>query len=183
MSAGCQPLRPDFLGRPLNICQPPVQSIALFDVLTMGWVVLHAEHTHIVFVPETLPLPDRRRPGEPGCWPRGDATHGAIQQIRSWCVKTWLLLVLHMWKTQLWKKRSSAKDSRDSILYITRISMHNKPHLHFQMTKHSQFLNVTSQDSFVPALGIDVSFPYANHRFISAIIGAIKWGGGSLGKN
>lgn len=56
--------------------------------------------------------------------------------------------------------------------------MHNKPHLHFQMTKHSQFLNVTSQDSFVPALGIDVSFPYANHRFISAIIGAIKWGGG-----
>lgn len=58
----------------MNVCQPLVQSIALFDVRTMGRLVLHAEHSRAVFVPETLPLPDRSRPRELGCGPRGDIT-------------------------------------------------------------------------------------------------------------
>lgn len=106
MSAGCQSRRPDFFfpaGPWTSAKQRFRASLCVTSGQRDGPLCMRNTRARAVFEPETLPLPDRSRPGELGCGPRGDITHRASRQIRSWCVITWLLLVLYMWKRQLWK--------------------------------------------------------------------------------
>ncbi|CAB1441812.1 unnamed protein product [Pleuronectes platessa] len=72
---GRQEVRPDSLRQSVDACQPPSRSVSRFDgwTLRLG-VALHSEHTRIVFVPETFPLPDRG-PRELGYEPHGSVTH------------------------------------------------------------------------------------------------------------
>lgn len=72
----------DLLCQPMNVCQPLCPSLPLFDSWTMRQVVPHSEHTRIVFMPETFPLPDRRRHQELGYGPHGNVTQ---TEIRWWC--------------------------------------------------------------------------------------------------
>lgn len=54
------------------------RSLPRFDGWTLRQLVLHSEHTRIVFAPETFPLPDRR-PRELGYDPHGNVTHREIR--------------------------------------------------------------------------------------------------------
>ena len=80
-SLGRQEVRSDLLCQSVNACQPLFRSLAWFDGWTLRRLFLHSEHTRIVFVPETFPLPDRR-PRELGYDPHGNVTHGEIRPDR-----------------------------------------------------------------------------------------------------
>lgn len=93
-SPGHQGVCSDLLWQPVDACQPLFRSVPWFDGWTLRQVVLHSEHTHIVFVPETFPLPDRK-PREPGYDPHGNVTHGDIRPDRTmmWDNVTWNALL------------------------------------------------------------------------------------------
>lgn len=100
MSAGHQPLRPDFSCRFMNVCQPLVQSIAPFDVWTMGWVALHAEPCSRRVCARNTSITWQEPTRRAWLWaPVATSPRRAIQQIRSWCAITWLLLFLCSFKT------------------------------------------------------------------------------------
>lgn len=80
-SPGRQEVCSDLLCQSVDACQPLFRSLPQFDGWTLRGLVLHSEHTHIVFVPETFPLPDRR-PRELGYDPHGNVTHGEIRADR-----------------------------------------------------------------------------------------------------
>lgn len=80
-SPGRQEVCTDLLCQSVDACQPLFRSLPLLDGWTLRRVVFHSEHTRIVFVPETFPLPDRR-PRELGYDPHGNVTHGEIKPDR-----------------------------------------------------------------------------------------------------
>lgn len=89
-SPGHQEVFSDLLCQSVDACQPLFRSLPRFDGWTLRRFVLHSEHTHIVFVPETFALPDRR-PREHGYDPHGNVTHGEIRPDRTmmWDNVTW----------------------------------------------------------------------------------------------
>lgn len=78
-------------------CLPTAVSdrIPRFDGWTLRRLVLHSEHTHIVFVPATFPLPDRR-PGVLHYDPHGNMTQADItaDRTRTWGKCDWMHLFL-----------------------------------------------------------------------------------------
>lgn len=70
------------------------RSLPRFDGWTLRQLVLHSEHTRIVFAPETFPLPDRR-PRELGYDPHGNVTHREIRLdgTMMWDNVTWTALL------------------------------------------------------------------------------------------